>query len=609
MAKGLGALTEGFQSGYKFSTTNRRNKLVDKALDHEISGMGERKKAREAGYKRFGQNYNSGHDFQPETYGSRFMGWMKQKLGMGQGGGGAAISPSEMQAPSPMNYEQMASQDPGSIDGGIPTAIEPQRYAHGGSVRHMAKGYADGGKVETNEEKRARYASMIERDENGDPVTSGGGFLEGVEDVARNILPNTQRRFRGSSSAIDAELSRPVSRDRYAADVGSNVRRSGYELLKGTANVARGALEDTGIDSLVKGVGGFLGYGTGRAQAGDDKTAAVQALPTSETPDQAAEAIASQPAPQGRTAAGGIGQTTPGVSTPAAGADTTGVDDDPIVDFSQVREIRPEDMPNKGMKEWEDERNFYAAQAVANGKDPLEAMAAVDAKQMRGFTMYGQQAFQLLRAGNAPAAANALYAAYQYFPNGVDVRFGVMKGKDGRPVIIGMGTDEETGEPTGKPTVITAESLAVQMENMSNPAAFKTWTKDWRTAEASAREYNEITKPAAQSAAAYRSKTGDAVLINAQARLQAAISTSRGGSLKQSDYDRAFSAMNEDTDMMALFETMPAEDADYLKMVMAVSYRNNPGNFPKTAGVIKQAYREGGVAAISEMVSGSSGGP
>ncbi len=610
MATGLGALTEGFQSGYKFSRDSARDKLIDKALDFEISRMGEGKKSREDAYKRFGLDYASAHEFQPETWGSRTMNWIKGKFGMGQGGG-TAINPMELQAPQ-TTYEDYASQDPGSVDGGIP------RRAHGGAVRH----YADGGKAETEKEKRERYARLIEEGRNKPTYTGdrpgldvgdlsavaeniGSRTTDLVEAVKPNIMPNTQRRmdeWRPKGIAAD----RAVLDAEGAAERGSAIRSDIAEGGRGIGQLAAGIYEDTGVGSLVKGAGGFFGYGTGSGE--DEKAAAVRALPTDDTPEQAAESIAAQPAPAQPTGAGGgAGQVTPGAAAPATGADQTGVEDDPIIDFSQVREVRPEEMPNKGMKEWQDERNFYAAQAVANDRDPLEAMKAVDAKQMRGFTMYGQQAFQLLRSGNAPAAANALYAAYQYFPNGKDVRFGVMEGEDGRPVIIGMGTDEETGEPAGKPMVMTAESLAVQIENMSNPAAFKTWTKDWRDTEQKIRKYMEVDKPTAQSMATYRAKAGDAALLNAQARLEGAI---RGTNpLKQSDYDRAFSAMSEDADTMALFEDVPPDEADYLKSVMAVAYRNNPGNFPRISQVIKQAYRDGGIAAVDEMVSGGGGGP
>lgn len=629
------SLMEGLQGGYKFSTDVRRNRQIEKALDFELAGMSSKRKADDAAFEKFGEAYGGWEDYLPETWGSRALGWMKGKLGMGQGAGAGAqqqaISPSDM---GQNNFVEKATEaerfGSGAVFSKHGGATRVMKYANGGRslAPDRTTGYAEGGMVakpigyyahggtveetgavveETEEEKRARYRAEIQAGR--DAPTSGGGVREATRDVGRSAAGYFDKTIKGAlgGDKLIEDADAVLARAKGAREIGQATRGTGAAALTAAGETIAGLATDVFVENpITQGALGFLGFGE------RDKEAAVQAIPKDETPDETAAAVAAQPAPAqptGGVGGSGVGQVTPGAATPATGADQTGVEDDQMIDFSQVTDVRPDALPSKGQKEWEKERNFYAAQAIANGRDPLEAMKAVDEKQMRGFSMYGQQAHQLILAGNPTGAINALYAAYQYFPNGVDVKFGLHKGKDGRSIIIGMGTDEETGEPIkeGKPMVITAESLAVQIENFMKPGALRAWTKDWQAAEHKAREYMEVTKPQAQADVTYKAKAGDALLMNAQANLQKAIISARGGGLKQSDFDRAFSEMNKDTDTMALFESVPPEDADYLKAVMAVAYKNSPGNFPSTSQLIKQAYRDGGIAAVDEMVGGGDG--
>jgi hypothetical protein len=113
--------------------------------------------------------------------------------------------------------------------------------------------------------------------------------------------------------------------------------------------------------------------------------------------------------------------------------------------------------------------------------------------QMQGAQSNLMQSAFLLRSGNAKGAALAARAAFQYFPNGSDVRFGIHQGPNG-PVLIGMGVDEETGEPIkdGKPMILNTELMAAMASNFSDPKAFTTWTKDWRDEEFKHRQYEEV---------------------------------------------------------------------------------------------------------------------
>ena len=124
----------------------------------------------------------------------------------------------------------------------------------------------------------------------------------------------------------------------------------------------------------------------------------------------------------------------------------------------------------------------------------------------------------------------ALRQAYQYFPNGVTVKFGTMiDPKTGQPAIMTMGVDEETGEPTGSPMLITTERLTTMMENMQNPDAFRSWTKDGRDLQM---EINKL-----QSIDDYRQGTLDVAAYNAETDRIGELTGGTGG-LRPADRDR-----------------------------------------------------------------------
>lgn len=397
--------------------------------------------------------------------------------------------------------------------------------------------------------------------------TSGGGVGELWEDVKRSagsVFDDTVKGALGGQKLID-EADAELDAAEGARAKGRASRSTGTAALTSAAETTAGLAKDVFVDNPITQTAlGFLGYG------GEEDGAKAAAVTEAVAPDSAA-----QP-----------GETPPNTQTPQAklAAAPAGPPDE-IVDFTQVRDIMPEDLPNQSVKDWEDERMFWAAQAIAVGNDPHEAMKAVDERQMRGFNQYGQQAFQMLQNGDAGGAARALYAAYQYFPNGADVRFGIQRGKNGQPVLIGMGREEgEDGKPIGDPMVITPESLSVQLENMSNPSAFRTWTKDWRTAEQEIREYNEVTKPKAEAQITYQDRMGSA----AQAR---AAGAGRGG-LDQTDLDRANSAFMKAVELES-FEN--EQQADFMMSLMAEIYQRHGGNvqYPSVIDDVRKAIRSG----------------
>ena len=708
----LGAFTSGFEGGYGAVRKNQRSKIIDKALEHEVSKMGEEKKAREAGYKRFGKDYASDHEFMPESWGSKLLGKFRGLFGGGDDPQ-SAISPNDMAPAMEMNEAQdfsnrayegeaasqmaplpgqggMPMQDQGGM-GGMPVmasrhggAIE--RYADGGSTRIMAKKYAgggraralysgvkgfsnggrslapnrtighyaeggmaivptgyanggplqysgvageggpratvpravgyfaDGGRAYTDEERMQRsygdyYLTEEEAAERvvgkgagmsgatqprGRPGpqrqalyddNTGGGPREALRDVARSasrVFDDTIKGALGGDKLIedaDAKLDKAEG----AREIGRATRETGTAALTAAAETTAGLAKDIFVDNPV--TQGVLGFFSG--DEGDEKTAAVRALDTDEPVNVSGGASQPNPAAPPNQVAD---------AQPKTVAEVIQQEADPIIDMSKVRQIRPEQMPNKGAEEWEEERNFYAAQAVAKGEDPLDAMLAVDQKQLRGFTMYAQQAHQLLRAGDASSAANALYAAYQYFPNGKDVRFGIMKGENGQPVIIGMATNEKTGKETGDPMVMTAESIAVQVEQMSNPAAFKAWTTDHQKVEQEIREWQEGQKPTLQSEAIYRDRMGKAALMKAEALLTTSRSNPHG--LKKSDYDRAFGEFIDSQDLRSLQDEPLAQN---LASLMSQMYLRNPNTpYPTIIDEVMQALNSDALLALQE---------
>jgi len=216
-----------------------------------------------------------------------------------------------------------------------------------------------------------------------------------------------------------------------------------------------------------------------------------------------------------------------------------------------IQEIGPEQMPNMGVDEWAEYRREVVTGLVEQGMNPEEAFRTVDqtvtGMQQRGFLRHLKEAQSLMQAGDQKGAIRALYAGYQYFPNGKDVRFGVQNGK-----IIGLGFDEKTGERTKGGMVLDPESIDVMIQNFGEPGAFKTWTMDWREFEQELRKYSEIDKPLAE-------QQGRALATNAQARLETARSGGGAGSYDAADMDRNRKMFVAELDKLKLQGVIPQE--------------------------------------------------
>ncbi|MCB7129709.1 MAG: hypothetical protein J3T61_09260, partial [Candidatus Brocadiales bacterium] len=323
--------------------------------------------------------------------------------------------------------------------------------------------------------------------------------------------------------------------------------------------------------------------------AGPEQEAAVQGIPVDKPPEQVTEGIDAQPdsgASEGAPVSAGGGQALP--AAPSAQAEEE-------VDFStEAREVMPEDIPAHSSKDWEDERKYWAAYAITQGQDPFAAMEKVDAQQANGFARYSMQATALIDAGDLEGATRALYAAYQYFPNGKDVKFGVQTGKDGNRVIVAMGKDEKSGESSGPPQILNQNSISRMVENMKKPGALRAWTTDWQATEQKLWEQG-FKQDQLKETGRHNRATEEA----ATARTEA---ISAGGGMKQSDYDRAFGEFVEDRSLQNLDDPAVAKD---LADMMARMYQKTGGGrsgdaYPSIIKAVMAAY-DAGPEALDEM--------
>jgi hypothetical protein len=220
--------------------------------------------------------------------------------------------------------------------------------------------------------------------------------------------------------------------------------------------------------------------------------------------------------------------------------------------------------------------------------------------QMEGFEANATQAFQLLQAGDWKRASLALTAAYQYFPNGADIKFGMAKDKQGQPALVAMGTDEKTGEPTGDPMLINQERLAMMVEHMSDPSVFRQWTKDWRNEEFERQIFEEYTKPIGEANAETARINARANEARAAASQRAAIS---GGGLKPSDIRSASSDFRERLGMLSL-DPETESQADYLAGIMSQVYVLSDGRIdPNSTIALVMAAKDGDEQSLAILQS------
>lgn len=293
---------------------------------------------------------------------------------------------------------------------------------------------------------------------------------------------------------------------------------------------------------------------------------------------------AAAPAQAPPSVAAARGNAQPGAAAPRRAAVPT-QDQEQRVDFSQL-DAEPKDVPNMTTDDWKRYRLGVLEAARATGRPGAvqQANQLVTEMQQQGFLAYGQQGLALQQAGNLKGAMAAYRAAFQYFPNGNDVEFGLIKDRQGQQQIVGYGRDEKTNKIVeGSQIVMNPEQAARLLENFTKPEAFRAWTKDWRDFEEGQRRfnagvkdkqgddafrnkrYNEVEKPLAQAQADSLANRSEADILRA--------SKTGTPALRPSELQRSEAAFRERLELVGLTDEAKK---DQLASIMSQIKASNP---------------------------------
>lgn len=482
----IGGFASGLLRGMEASDDRRRKKRVDALLSRQAD---EYDQNREGAYDKY---INEGGDpanwkmmqEEKDPFLVRGFNWLRNRFG----GDASAAAEQSTYGVVPQEQPQQAIPTSPTYD----SQLDAQFMADGGKVyppsdpRHRPPGYVD------------IYAPARE--------FLGEDVPRRAKEMALGATENIRRE--GSEFSQDMGMRRQaISEASNDRSTGKAVREYVGEGLVGTGRLVGAAADDLlgpideAVGRLGSGLLGFMGFGgegksaatlrnetenaapveATTADVPADQKAAVQAIPT----DKPAEASAKE-----------------AINT--AVQNIPGHPDNPgqQFDWADVAEqnVSPDEIPHVGVKDWMNYRKQHVLASIKQGKSPADAHAEVDQIQQRGFISNLQQGEYLLRVGNGKAATLALRAAFQYFPNGSDIRFGTLNGVDGKPVVVAMGVNEETGEPIkeGEPSVVTPDYLSAMVANFSKPGTMNVWRRDMDEQMFKERQYNEITRPTAQ---------------------------------------------------------------------------------------------------------------
>jgi hypothetical protein len=557
---GLGAFTEGLQGGIAARDKmdlNRQYKSLLKGKMHEMeSGFAADEALRlneyrneygtEEGFEARANPYTPPKD--PALI--RFGGWLKGKMGFGGGQEAAPSSSGIEPTKSDMGTEPLSS----------PVAEKPKtkliELADGGAIpplfdeqgnrreltdeermkRSYGEYYVTGGEAAANRDRRANRPDSyyhigprsagptaagvdeyaLSRDRSGGGV---GAYLGDVARVAGET--NTAQALRNVGAVSEASV-RNVQDAGGARATGDAVRGTFQDAGAGALNIAGGVAADLGLDKLTEFGAGFLGF-DGKGEEG------VPAKPPADAPAGAGAATeATTPAPEKSDEQ--IAQQAISTGEEAAAEN---------FDYRYLPEdTRPEDMPSMNTQDWSRYRYEMMDALLMKGKDPDEALKIVDditvGQQMRGMERELRKAMNYLNMGDYRATMFAIRQGFQYFPNGVDVKFAVQTNpKTGEQALVSFGVDEETGEPLGAPQIITPDKLAAMGQNFSDPDKFRQWTKDGHDLQLEIAKFKDLSK--------YRQESLDiqeANAITARKRVDAAGASGGRDGMSYSDVDR-----------------------------------------------------------------------
>lgn len=609
-----------FATGQQAMIDRRRARQLERARDYELAGAADIYQARREAVNRFRQNQGlDPYEFAPletnqDPWFSRLRDWWKERRA-------TRLMPSQMLPEQEQSVQDEMNAVMGDEAQTFPLAetgpiYETEMYPrtgkdvvrNGGLKRRAIPRYADGGGVGEQEMARRRRAAEFRREgiNTRTAQTGRGGAIprEGILRRTTNAL-----RGRGVSAAGRARAVKGGALAAGAAVLPQLAEDYDQRIDKRFGWGDSASQEGEGDPSL----GGFARYFGRRALGYASDLADVMTFGAASNLYRDQQAIPGEEGP-GKQAAKGPppGESPP---TPDAAIAQAAIKDGSRmaeearqrsappgeIDFSQV-DFDANELPSMGVKDWVDYRQSAIQDLLMRGMSEREAyeqgMQSVTTLQQQGFVDYAQQALMHLQGGNPRAAANALRAAYQYFPNGSDVKIGVQQGQDGQPVLIGVGVDEQTGQPKGQPMILNDERLAVMIENFSNPEAFRSWTKDWRDEAFDRRKFEEVEKPEAESNARYRDRAGRAALINAEAdRVRAG--REGAGARRQVDLDRANAAF---TDAVELLGYEDEAEADQLMSLMSQIYARSSWQYPEVIDFVRKAKREGRLPEVMEAL-------
>ncbi len=440
--------------------------------------------------------------------------------------------------------------------------------------------YADGGKVDEETLRRKLAASKLSE------IPEPGRTDESARDFSRTL---SDERARNRSAEARAYLERT---DAAAARRAEEVPTFAIDAEGRKKIGAENAKFFSGLKERL------LGAGEAAPPTAPTRASAIpvdRPAPAAVAPAAVAPAAVAPAAP--RPSALPVSPTAPprpATAVPAQAQPQT-------VDFSKI-EADPKDVPNMTTDDWRAYRAKLIDAARQSGRPEAiqQVNNLVTQMQQEGFLSYGQQGLALQQAGNLKGAMAAYRAAFQYFPNGNDVEFGLIRDRQGQQQIVGFGRDEKTGKIVeGSQLVMNAEQAARLLENFSKPEAFRAWTKDWRDFEEGKRrfdaqlknkqgddafrerKYTEVDKPLAQAQADSLANRGEADILRAT-RAQGVDPRSLQGA------ERTF---RERLELVGLTDE---GQKDYLASVMSQIKQGNPNTPDNTIiDAVMKAQRDG----------------
>ena len=539
MSNTSGALgfVQGLQGGMDFMDKRRRNKAIDKSIAQDTYLNEIDIASRKKDFVNEGGDPDKWLEFDDPTLDDPLMvrgfNWLKSKFG---------------KAPKDDTVAGLAEEP--DLGGGMASPTYMNKMADGGRPRAIPSAM-------DSMDIRGGYRSQALRDEDENlaprPVEDEELFPR-TRDVTEGYNMTADELAQRSAAAGTAHEKGDIARQRVGnrlGQVGSTVAAYGRDLVDA-------AIPDSAVDYLK----GFVGQHGTRENRQTDPT----------TPPAGKEETPVTQAIQAATDGEGTDKGTAAKAINAAVEMTPGHPDNPnqAFDWAEVSAsgVRPEDVPPAPTEDWAKYRRNAAQAAAMRGESPQAKQDEITKMQINGFTANSQQAAFLLKQGDARGAALAMRMAYNYFPNGSDVRFGIADGKNG-PVLVGMGVDEKTGEPVGDgtPMLLTPDTMMMYADAAQDPNKWLAWTKDWHEMAQKDRQYSEIDKPQAQAELDLTAARTDANYASAER--DRAITRSGGsgaGGPKQADAraslkagaERLFGNVEQDDQiaMEALFERL-----------------------------------------------------